>query len=355
MNTRDTLAGLTMEPKEPAAREASCLHIAEDASVRQFLAPVRHLLEYGPVHELCINRPGEAFVETAEGWSRATVPDMNFARCMALAQAVATLLNQKIGQETPLLSGDLPTGERIQIVIPPAVRTGVSITIRKASATALTLRELAAQGMFTRVRQAEASTQLAPVQHELLDLMAARDFEAFLRLAVRARLTIVASGETGTGKTTFMKALVDEIPPDERIITIEDAHELRMPHRDNTVHLMYSKGRQGAARVSAQDLIASCMRMRPDRVFLAELRGKETFDFLNLGLSGHTGSMTSVHAASCSAAFKRMAMLVVQSDEGRALPYAEIQNLLHLVIDIVVQIGRPTDPGERGGTGRLMR
>jgi len=320
--------------------------LARDASVQQFLAPVRRLLDDTRVNELCINLPGEVFLETAAGWSKVAVPEMNFARCMALAQALATFLNQKIGQETPLLSGDLPSGERVQIVIPPAVRGGVSITIRRPSARWFTLQDLATQGMFSRVK--EPSDRLQPFQEELLDLKAAGRFEEFLRLAVRSGLTVVASGETGTGKTTLMKALVAEIAPEERVITIEDAHELRMPQRENKVHLLYSKGEQGAARVTAQDLIAACMRMRPDWILLAELRGKETFDFLNLSLSGHRG-MTSVHAANCAAAFRRLGMLAVQSPEGRALPFGEIQNLLHAVVDVIVQISRVEHSASRPG------
>jgi type IV secretion system protein VirB11 len=323
------------------SREAATPLLAEDVSVRQFLIPIQHLLDRDEVTEVCINAPGEAFVETAAGWTRVPAREMTYPRCMALAQAIATLLNQRIGQETPLLSGDLSTQERIQIVIPPAVRGGASITIRKPSATAYTLQELASQGLFSRVR--EASHDLQPVQRELLHLKAERRFEEFLRLAVASRQTIVAAGETGTGKTTFMKALVHEIAPEERIITIEDAHELRMPDRENKVHLLYAKGGQGAARVTAQDLLASCMRMRPDRIFLAELRGAETFEFLNLGLSGHAGSMTSVHASSCAAALKRMAMLAMQSPEGRSLPYAEVESLLLAVIDVIVHITRPAD------------
>ena len=335
MRALETLAAVNR------AREAATPLLAEDVSVRQFLAPLQPLLDQGDVYEVCINAPGEAFVETAAGWARVPVPEMTYPRCMALAQAIATLLNQRIGEQSPLLSGDLRTEERVQIVIPPAVRGGVSLTIRKPSGKLFSLQDLGAQGLFAQVR--ETTGDLLPVQRELLRLKSEQRFEDFLRLAVTSRQTIVAAGETGTGKTTFMKALAAEIAPEERVITIEDAHELRMPGRENKVHLLYAKGGQGAARVSAQDLLASCMRMRPDRVFLAELRGAETFEFLNLGLSGHAGSLTSVHASSCAAALKRMAMLAMQSPEGRSLPYAEVESLLLAVIDVIVHITRPAD------------
>jgi len=318
--------------------------ILDDTSVRQFLRPIEPLLRNDHVMELCINRPGVAHVELSDGWRVVPVAEMTRERCLYLARAVATLLKDRIDRGKPILSGDLPSQERIQIVIPPAVRGEVSITIRKPSARRFSLVELEAQGMFERVR--EASQDLAPYQKELLRLKRERRFKEFLREAMRRRLTIVTTGETGTGKTTLMKALLGEIDTRERIVTIEDAHELQMPDRDNKVHLIYTKGAQpaeGTTPVTPQDLLASCMRMRPDRIFLAELRGSETFDFISLGLSGHDGSMTSMHAASPAAAFRRMGMLCMQSEQGRALPYGEIQSLLHMVVDVVLQLVRPAD------------
>jgi len=318
--------------------------IADDTSVREFLKPIEHHLRHAQIMELCVNCPGEVHVELDDGWHVFPAPEMTREHCLYLARAIATLLKDRIDRSKPILSGDLPTRERIQIVIPPAVRGEVSITVRKPSAQRFSLDELETQGMFERVR--EASHDLAPYQKELLILKRERRFKEFLREAMRHRLTILTTGETGTGKTTLMKALLGEIDKRERIVTIEDAHELQMPDRDNKVHLIYSKGAQaaeGVAPVTAQDLLASCMRMRPDRIFLAELRGSETFDFVSLGLSGHDGSMTSMHAASPAAAFRRMGMLCMQSEQGRALPYQEIQSLLHMVVDVVLQIVRPAD------------
>jgi type IV secretion system protein VirB11 len=318
--------------------------IEDGTSVREFLKPLETHLRNEELMELCINRPGEAHVELADGWHAILVPEMTRERCLYLARAVATLLKDRIDRGKPILSGDLPTLERIQIVIPPAVRGEVSITIRRPSARRFSLDELEVQGMFARVRK--ASRDLLPHQKELLRLKRERRFKEFLREAMRRRLTIVTTGETGTGKTTLMRALLGEIDTQERIVTIEDAHELQMPDRANKVHLIYTKGAQpaeGVAPVTPQDLLASCMRMRPDRIFLAELRGAETFDFVSLALSGHDGSMTSMHAASPEAAFRRMAMLCMQSQEGRALPYGEVQSLLHMVVDVVLQLVRPAD------------
>lgn len=337
---------MTMNALEAVASHNRALDVGapilDDTSVREFLKPIEPILQHANTMELCLNRRGQAHVELPDGWHVVAVPEMTRERCLYLARAVATLLTDRIDRGKPILSGDLPTGERIQIVIPPAVRGEVSITIRKPSTRRFSLEELEEQGMFELVR--EASHDLAPYQKEMLALKQARRFKEFLREAMRRRLTIVTTGETGTGKTTLMKALLAEIDIRERIVTIEDAHELQMPDRDNKVHLIYPKGAQaaeGAVPVTPQDLLASCMRMRPDRIFLAELRGSETFDFISLGLSGHDGSMTSMHAASPAAAFRRMGMLCMQSEQGRALPYDEVQSLLHMVIDVVLQLVRP--------------
>jgi len=226
--------------------------IADDTSVREFLKPIEAHLRHGKVMELCINRPGQAHVELADGWHVFPVPEMTRERCLYLARAIATLLKDRIDRGKPILSGDLPTGERIQIVIAPAVRGEVSITIRKPWTQRFSLDELEAQGMFERVR--EASHDLAPYQKELLTLKGNRRFKEFLREAMRHRLTIVTTGETGTGKTTLMKALLGEIDTRERIVTIEDAHELQMPDRDNKVHLIYTKGAQAVERMAHRRL-----------------------------------------------------------------------------------------------------
>jgi type IV secretion system protein VirB11 len=243
----------------------------------------------------------------------------------------------------------LPTGERIQFVIPPAVPRGtVSITVRKPSQLIRRLDDFEREGLFERVSAGgQASNALRPYEQELMTLKEAGRLGQFLRLAVQKHQTIVVSGKTGSGKTTFMKSLVEEVPRHERLITIQDTAELTLPNHPNAVHLFYSKDAQGTARVSAKSLLEACLRMRPDRIFLAEVRGDECFHFARLAASGHPGSLTSVHAGSCALAFEQMALMIRESGAGGGLALHEIKRLLGLVVDVVVQF-------DRDGRGRFV-
>lgn len=312
-------------------------------SVIEFMRPMREQLDPPGVLEVCLNRPQELFVQTAEGWQVVAAPQLTLARCLSLATAVATYCDQTIGPERPLLSATLPGGERVQIVVPPAVSSGtVSITVRKPATVIRRLEDFERQGLFRRTEG--AGTRGNPCEERLAALHAERRHAEFLRMAVRHRQTIVVSGRTGSGKTTFMKGLIEEVPDGERLITIQDTAELTLPHHRNAVHLFYSKEAQGAARVCARTLLQACLRMKPDRIFLAELRGDECFQFIRLAASGHPGSITSVHAGSCLLALEQMALMIRESNAGSGLPMTEIRRLLRLVVDIVVQF----DHDERG-------
>jgi type IV secretion system protein VirB11 len=172
-----------------------------------------------------------------------------------------------------------------------------------------------------------------------LRLLAEHDHQAFMRLAVLSRKNILVSGPTGSGKTTWTKALIREIPPHERLITIEDAKELVLDRHPNHVRLFYSKDDQGVARVTPKQLLECCLRMKPDRILLAELRAEEAFDYLRNVNSGHPGSITSIHAASAELAFEQLVLLVKQNQGGRDLARDDIKSLLYLLIDVVIQFG----------------
>ncbi len=315
----------------------------EATSVREFMRPLREHLDRDGVVEVCVNRPGEILVETADGWQLCPAPALTQERCVALATALATYSDQTISAERPLLAATLPTGERIQVVIPPAVsRDMVSLTIRKPSHVVRRLDDFELESLFDRtaIVAPRDNRHLLPFEADLLALHRSRHHAEFLRLAVQKHQTIVVSGRTGSGKTTFMKALVEEVPRHERLITIQDTAELTLPNHPNAVHLFYSKDAQGTARVTAKSLLEACLRMRPDRIFLAEVRGDECFSFVRLAASGHPGSMTSVHAGSCALAFEQMALMIRESGAGGGLRMDEIKWLLGVVVDIVVQFER---------------
>jgi len=324
--------------RQLAPADAPVRALAEPTALELTLRVLRPILERQDVTDICINRPGEAFLDTPRGWEREPLPFASYAWCRRLAALVANSTRQRIAEDSPILSAALPGGERIQIVLPPATTPGsVAITIRRPSDEVWSLAELTRRGIFEGTR--EASDTLDATETELLRLLKCRELEAFMRLAVVSRRNIVVSGPTGSGKTTYTKALIREIPPDERLITIEDARELVLDRHPNHVRLFYSKDDQGLAHVTPKQLLESCLRMKPDRILLSELRSEEAFDYLRNVNSGHPGSITSVHAASAELAFEQLVLLVKQSRAGAELARADIKSLLYLLVDVVIQFG----------------
>src|SRR5271155_3542486 len=292
-------------------------HAADASSLTHILAPLRPILDDAQVNEICINRPLEGFVQSYAGWRQEPLPYADFEWCRNFAKLVGSATKQRIDEVTPILSATLPTGERVQFVLPPATLAHhVSITIRRPSTKVRTLEELAAGGLFGQCL--DATEDLDPGEKELLSLKARREYAEFIRLAVQLRKNIVVSGSTGTGKTTTSNALILEVPASERLITIEDAEELVLERHPNSVRLLYSKGAQGLAKVTPKTLLESCLRMRPDRVFLSELRGEEAFDYLRV-IAAHPGSITSIHGSTARLALVQIMLLVKQSEAGQSL------------------------------------
>jgi type IV secretion system protein VirB11 len=322
---------MSCDPSPPASSlDQSALALTIEA-LRPWLADAE-------VMELCINRPGEAFIESRDGWRRVPLPFADFEWCGRLAKLIANSTQQRIDATAPLLSASLPTGERVQIVMPPATSSNcVAFAIRRPSDAVWSIDELAQRGIFKRTRRASAA--LDDAERELTRLLSIDDYLGFMQLAVKTRKNIVVSGPTGSGKTTWTKALIREIPCDERLVTIEDAQELVLDRHPNHVRLFYSKDDQGVARVTPKQLLECCLRMKPDRILLAELRAEEAFDYLRNVNSGHPGSITSVHAASAELAFEQLVLLVKQNPGGRDLARADIKTLLYLLVDVVIQFG----------------
>jgi type IV secretion system protein VirB11 len=304
-------------------------------ALRTFLGPLAPLLARPEINEVSINRPGEVFVDNAGVIERLAVPSLDYSHLQRLASLIAYETHQVVDETRPLLSAWLPSGQRVQVVMPPACEVGsVVMSFRRQAERQYTLEDYEAQGMFEAVEIVQ-DHEISPEDQELLELLGARRLKDFLRLAVRCRKNIVISGSTNSGKTTFINTLLREVPQDERLLTIEDVRELRV-NAPNNAHLLASKGGQGVAKVTIQDLLEACLRLRPDRIILGELRGAEASSFLHAVNSGHPGSLTSVHADSPGLAFERLALMVMQGNVS--LSREQILAYLRGVVDIVVQV-----------------
>lgn len=327
---------MTDMPQPGYAAQSPCGASREPSALDLMLTPLQFFLRDPSVTELCINRPGGLFLERRSGWCYEPLPVLDYPWCRRFARLVANFSSQRVDETSPLLSGYLPEGQRVQLALPPACPAGaVAICIRRPAAQCWSIEELAARGIFDGMqRAAEGGIAL---ETQLLRLLAQSQLEAFMRAAVRARLNLLVSGPTGSGKTTWTRALIREIPVEERLITIEDTPELSLDGHPNHVRLLYSKDDQGRSRVTARQLLEACLRMRPDRILLAELRGEEAFDYLRNANSGHPGSITSVHATSAELAFEQLVLLVKLSAAGRTLSREEIKELLYRVVDVVIQ------------------
>lgn len=304
--------------------------------LHHFLEPLGFLLDRTDVTDLYVNRPGEIWAETLGGGiERHDLPDLSETILTRLVEQVAAWSHQGINRAQPLLSASLPDGSRIQAIAPPATRGPMALAIRKHVAADLSLDDYAAEGAFDdAVVGKRTDRRIDTVLAEMRDR---GDVPGLLRMAVRARRNILVSGGTSTGKTTFLNALIREIPTSERLITIEDTPELQVGH-PNAVGLVAVRGALGEAQVSADDLVSASLRMRPDRILLGELRGPEAYAFLRAINTGHPGSMTTVHADSAEGAIEQIALLILQS--GTRLSRQDVQDYVRRSIGLFVQLDR---------------
>lgn len=289
------------------------------------------------INEICYNGDSKLWVQDKDGIWICEDTKFNFDAAFAFAQASASYKEDQIDNARPILSCVLTSGERVQIVLPPATKKDcISITIRKPSQTRFVMKDYQQSGLFDLVKkQTDSITQK---DLELKELYKMNSFVKFIEKAVNYGKNIVICGETGSGKTTFMKSLIDFIPLESRIITIEDVEEIVLYEHKNFVQLFYPSEAKSEDFLNSATLLKSCLRMKPDRILLAELRGAETYDFINVLSSGHGGSITSCHAGSSEDCFKRLAMMILQNPQGQKIPFEIIQNILHNLIDIIVHI-----------------
>lgn len=316
--------------------------IGEGVYLRTYLSPFAPWLDRPDVTDILVNQPGEVWIDGASGFERISAPDVTEVMMLRLAQQIAAHTSQGVSREHPLLAATLPDGARVQIVAPPATRKHFALAIRKHVVQDLTLDNYEAAGAFAGAKRG-AGSERAAQDTELQALLDRGDVKAFFSRAVKAGRNIVISGGTGTGKTTFLNALLKEVPDSDRVIVIEDTPEVKLGH-PNAVGLIAVNSELGEARVGIDELLRASLRMRPDRLMVGEIRGAEAFTFLRAVNTGHPGSLTTVHADSPQGAMDQIAFMTLQA--GLTLTRADVIDYAKSVIDVVVQLSR--SGGKRG-------
>jgi type IV secretion system protein VirB11 len=318
------------------------------AFLQNFLEPLAEHLNRQDVTDIYINRSGELWLETMPGeLERLPAPELTDKALDRLARQIAAFSHQGVNREHPILSASLPDGSRIQIIVPPATRGSIAMAIRKHLVMDRSLSDYAADGSFAGSELEGADRLRAHLQHVATSEGAA----AMLALAVRQKRNILISGGTSTGKSTFLNALLREIPDDERLVLIEDTPELQLRH-DNSIGLLAARSQLGQSLATSEDLLNAALRMRPDRIILGEIRGAEAFTFLRAVNTGHPGSISTIHADSPERAIEQLALLVLQT--GTQLRREDVIAYVESVIDVFVQLER-TNGTRRISEIRLSR
>jgi type IV secretion system protein VirB11 len=310
------------------------------------LAPIQTLLDDNQVAEILINKPGEAFYEKEGGLHLIAVPEFSATHLTQLFQLIASFSAQVLNESHPLLSASLPDGSRVQCVLPPTAKYP-ALSIRRKVVKNFLLNDYEKINFFNSAKgfsTKEDLQKLPASEQQLVGAYKREDWPAFVKLAIELKKNIVVSGGTSSGKTTFLNACLQQINHDQRIIILEDTREIDIPHQ-NQVQLLASKGGQSKAKVTMQDLVQCCLRLRPDRIICGEIRGKEILDFLAASSTGHEGSMTSIHANNPRIAFMRMTQMY-KLNNVPSMSDADILSELKEVIDVIIQIGK-TDQGRQ--------
>ena len=282
---------------------------------------LQELLEDDTITEIMINGKDDIFLERNGHITKWDKSFENEERLEDIAQKIASLSNKIVNISSPIADTRLEDGSRVSIVLPPVALNGPVITIRKFYKDALTMEKLIETGSLTQ---------------EAAD---------FLKMAVKSKYNIFISGGTGSGKTTFLNALSEFIDNDERVITIEDAAELQINHVKNLVRLEARDANiEGQNEVTIRDLIRASLRMRPDRIIVGEVRGKETLDMVQAMSTGHDGSLSTGHGNSPKDMMTRLETMILM---GIDMPVAAIRQQLTSAIDIIIHLGRLRDKTRR--------
>lgn len=290
------------------------------------------------ITEIAINRPGETWYESRGIWQKYDSVDITNKLLKSFAVSLASFNETAVDDCRPILSGTLESGERIQVILPPATeKNTISVTLRKPSKNILSHESYIEQDFYSKVIVEKSGT---PERDELISLYESKQIALFMERAVNYGKTIVFAGATGSGKTSYMKTLIEYIPLDCRLITIEDTSEVKFYKHKNYVHLFFpsESSNDPEAVITSATLLKACFRMKPDRILLSEIRGGETWDFVKVVNSGHGGSMTSVHAGSVAEAVEGIITRCYQNLECQNLSYSVIKNIVLSSIDIVCHI-----------------
>ncbi len=305
------------------------------------LAPLKPWFEDPAVNEILLNKPEEIYVEKNGKLTAHTIPEYHERRLSMLFQLIANENQQELTAQKPLLSGSIFDGARVQLVLPPTSKN-YTLSIRRNVVHHFTLDHYQDNNFYAKAKSFDVRedhiAHLPQEEKTLLELYQQNKWDEFIRQAILNRKNIVISGGTSSGKTTFLNACLRHIPMEERLIILEDTREVQTPHQ-NQVNLLASKGDQGLAKVSMQDLVQCCLRLRPDRIIMGEIRGKEILDFVSACSTGHEGSITSIHANNPRVAFMRM----TQMYKLNAVPSMSDEDILRElkeVVDIIVQIAK---------------
>ena len=292
-----------------------------EASLGYFLAPLRQFLQDDTVTEIMVNGYSEVYIERRGRLEKTDAAFPSHDALLSAVHNVAQYVGREIDEDRPILDARLPDGSRVHVVLPPSARRGIYFTIRKFARDIFTLDDLIRLG------------SLSPSAQE------------FLEICVRLKKNIVVAGGTGTGKTSMLNALSTAIPDEERIVVIEDSSELRL----NQPHTLYLEVQQpdsyGRGGVNIRQLFVASLRMRPDRILVGEVRGGEALDMVQAMLSGHAGSLTTVHATSPRDALTRLETLSLMSEVELPVYVARAQ--VASAVQVIVQLARFTEDGSR--------
>ncbi|HAT8326764.1 TPA: P-type DNA transfer ATPase VirB11 [Legionella pneumophila] len=297
------------------------------------LSPFYEFLSDPDVSEILINKPQELFIERPDGFTRVEMPVLTTQYLRRLFLLIANENKQILSETHPILSGTLDDGSRVQLIIPHAA-AHETLSIRKFTLKQVTFQDYAAQGFFTGTKNAASAHR---EEEELLSLYQTQQWQQFLSQAINLKKNIIISGGTSSGKTTFLNSCIAEIPAHERLITLEDTYEVKLPHLNQVRLKAFKSVGEHTPQVTMQDLVQASLRLRPDRLIMGEIRGREVFDFISACSTGHSGSLATLHANNPKVAFMRMAQLY-KLNQVAGMGEADIYAVLHEVIDIIVQL-----------------